>query len=1322
MPSPIHQEQEERAEKTPKKGVRQQEAPFRGSQDAAPVRGWGDGLPLETSSSDRHRLLLERLHDPLFSTRRAALLLSLQRAYGNQYVERLLTGPPQNPDSASRADAALGKSLTGSPGSGRPLDRPTRGEMEGRLGTSFPGVRLHTDSAAADAARTLGARAFTAGQDIYFAQGAYRPEAPEGKRLLAHELAHTIQQRGQTPGTQGAVEVVPPDDPLERQADRAADEAMSGRVTPEKTRAALTRSPVKRAHTLLVQRQPAAAPAPPPAPGAAPPGGPTGPAPTGPTETGEFVIGFGGLRIKKEEIDAAKGKGRFEKDLSSMSLPGLKVKTLVLNLEKASGRVSGGHVTADLDIPFVQPVDRGGVKFTIDRDGKTSLDAKAKLAIPALNEPKLQLTLKEGQVAAEATLSAEQLKPPGLPKLKIPEAKVTVGIAGGKLTGSGKVSLEYPDLAKGDFNVGFEEGEPTGAGKVELTPDYLSGTQAQLQIAKGKLEGEVTLPATKLAPPIPGLTISEGTVKLGMSNGQLRGAGEGIAFDYQGLGSGTLSFSISREQLTGGGTLTLSIPGLSEVTGSLSYKAGKLSGKATITPKELPQGLPVKGGAITVLVNERGAISGQGAVRIELFGVGEGALKLGYENGVLDLGAEVELNNIPGLETAKVLIGLKDGKFEGSGEIGIAPAKIPGLTGDLLVEYKDDRFSGKTKIGYAKEKFSGEVEIVLNQDEAGKLAISGSGDVTARLTDWLTGKVHIDVLPDATTKIEGQLKAADIELFPEKKGDKELFNISQNIPLWAILVAVIRIRGGVRAGVGPGMLRGVTAEGQFSTGEGEEPSFSITGELFIPAYAEAYVAFGAGLGLDVVIGSLTGGIEAVGTAGVYGALSAIPEIAYEGGNYSISGEITLAAAAKLKLGLQAWAEVEAFWITVWSQEWKLAEWVWDVGPELALQAKMNYVFGRPEPPTFEFKTSDIDASRLIQDAMPKEGPKGSGAREALQNRADWKGKLQEQRKEASKIPSELAEQQQKAPQPPAPPPKPPKAAPPAELKPKDPAKAKEMQEKELKEKAAPGAEKEMDKARKEKWDKGMGAIEKLRDRSRTDPEDAEEIRKHLAEIKAQYGFTTLTHRPEGDEWIVEAAMSEPRTVRVRGVDPKAPDGTPEKPFPLRWPKRQSAGYPRLYFGGQIGTPRSQADLRAEKGKKDNTGTIIREYDPHKRQALPGGETIGLDAQYRTFPGKVVGPVSDRGTPGGGRINRLLKEYGWSPAAEGMDGDHVVEIQMGGHDVIENLWPLDAGENRGAGSKLSQEKATLPSGETKAMAELKKDKSRQYYFRIDSFGV
>jgi len=80
--------------------------------------------------------------------------------------------------------------------SGRPLDRATLQAMEGRFGRDFSQVRVHTDAPAADAARALHARAFTVGDHIAFGSGEYRPDTRDGRRLLAHELTHTVQQSG----------------------------------------------------------------------------------------------------------------------------------------------------------------------------------------------------------------------------------------------------------------------------------------------------------------------------------------------------------------------------------------------------------------------------------------------------------------------------------------------------------------------------------------------------------------------------------------------------------------------------------------------------------------------------------------------------------------------------------------------------------------------------------------------------------------------------------------------------------------------------------------------------------------------------------------------------------------------------------------------------------------------------------------------------------------------------------------------------------------------------------------------------------------------
>jgi hypothetical protein len=99
--------------------------------------------------------------------------------------------------------AALPVSLPA--GGGSALGDAERAPFERGFGRSLAGVRIHADAAAEAATAAVGARALTAGDDIFFARGQYRPQTQEGRRLLAHELTHTVQQR-QAGGTPAAAQ------------------------------------------------------------------------------------------------------------------------------------------------------------------------------------------------------------------------------------------------------------------------------------------------------------------------------------------------------------------------------------------------------------------------------------------------------------------------------------------------------------------------------------------------------------------------------------------------------------------------------------------------------------------------------------------------------------------------------------------------------------------------------------------------------------------------------------------------------------------------------------------------------------------------------------------------------------------------------------------------------------------------------------------------------------------------------------------------------------------------------------------------------------
>jgi hypothetical protein len=147
-------------------------------------------------------------------------VLSLQRAAGNRAAfQALRAGAASVPPPV---ESALQQ------GRGRPLDAETRALMEARFEHDFGAVRVHSDGRAAASAREVNARAYTVGRDVVFAAGEFVPQTSGGRQLLAHELAHVVQQgRGS-----GAAPTALRGGPLEQAADQAAAEFAhgSGRV------------------------------------------------------------------------------------------------------------------------------------------------------------------------------------------------------------------------------------------------------------------------------------------------------------------------------------------------------------------------------------------------------------------------------------------------------------------------------------------------------------------------------------------------------------------------------------------------------------------------------------------------------------------------------------------------------------------------------------------------------------------------------------------------------------------------------------------------------------------------------------------------------------------------------------------------------------------------------------------------------------------------------------------------------------------------------------------------------------------------------------
>jgi hypothetical protein len=148
--------------------------------------------------SQRPSLVPARLSDPAQANLHVGAIDDPLELQADHVADQIMRTQDSHVDSAgsqgvqgSKAPAVVNEALR-SPG--QPLDSETRNLLEPPFGAGFADVRVHRGPIAEQSARAIGARAYTVGRDIVLGAGACAPSTPDGRRLLAHELAHVVQQ------------------------------------------------------------------------------------------------------------------------------------------------------------------------------------------------------------------------------------------------------------------------------------------------------------------------------------------------------------------------------------------------------------------------------------------------------------------------------------------------------------------------------------------------------------------------------------------------------------------------------------------------------------------------------------------------------------------------------------------------------------------------------------------------------------------------------------------------------------------------------------------------------------------------------------------------------------------------------------------------------------------------------------------------------------------------------------------------------------------------------------------------------------------------
>jgi hypothetical protein len=150
-------------------------------------------------------------------------------AVGNKGLGRVLRGGNvhRSGSGAAALDETVSRAIHEKRGGGQPLDAGAQRDLGGSMGHDFSDVHVHTDGESDRLNHAVRAEAFTTGKDIFFREGKYDPGSNQGRKLLAHELTHVVQQRDAPPKQE--LTLSDPGDASERQASAVADAVASPR-------------------------------------------------------------------------------------------------------------------------------------------------------------------------------------------------------------------------------------------------------------------------------------------------------------------------------------------------------------------------------------------------------------------------------------------------------------------------------------------------------------------------------------------------------------------------------------------------------------------------------------------------------------------------------------------------------------------------------------------------------------------------------------------------------------------------------------------------------------------------------------------------------------------------------------------------------------------------------------------------------------------------------------------------------------------------------------------------------------------------------------
>jgi hypothetical protein len=398
----------------------------------------------------------------------------------------------------------------------------------------------------------------------------------------------------------------------------------------------------------------------------------------------------------------------------------------------------------------------------------------------------------------------------------------------------------------------------------------------------------------------------------------------------------------------------------------------------------------LSGSASVALSNE--TLTLEGSSQVQIGGLADGALNIKKDVKTGELAGDVSINVTLASFSGNVTAKLESGFVTVQGTVGYTGDKLSGSV--TLLAADESIAKNITKMDPVAGQIPELGPEAQKNSKPGKRALCGFGELTFNITEWLAGKVQVIVNSKGQVTVKGEIAPpAQIVLFDQKEWVKNLFKVeiraSYGIPVVGNVFVFANIGLDALAKIGPGVIKDIKLQGQYSTDPEVEKSISLEGTLNISAFAGLRLRAEGGVGITILGHDIKAGVGVWALAGVRGYVEATPIIGYRDkgkgskGEFYIKGSMEIAGQLILGLGGDLFVEV----VTPWWSPLSDKRWTWPLGQieyplgEFGIGASVDYVFGSKKWPEINFSEAKFDSDKFLTDVMNDSAPKGGGTKD-----------------------------------------------------------------------------------------------------------------------------------------------------------------------------------------------------------------------------------------------------------------------------------------------------------------------------------------------------